>query len=118
MTVLLDQANRLLAGDVAVPSEARRGACWLARAALEEAVRNHLETAGYQTGDATARTLLACFESVHRANPSHAQTARLAWIGLSHAAHHPAYELAPTVAEVRQLIALVAQVAAATGHAG
>lgn len=110
MSTLLEESERLLAGDVGVPSEARRGSCWLARAALEDTVRQHLAAAGYPTGAATMRAVLACLESLHHADPDIALTARHAWIGLSHASHHPAYELAPTVAEVRHLIHLVARV--------
>lgn len=107
MIELLDEADRLLAGDLGVPSEARRGACWLARAALEDIVRQHLAASGYPTGEATMRAVLGCLESLHHADPEIAMIARHAWVGLSHASHHPAYELAPTVAEVRHLINLV-----------
>lgn len=110
MSTLLGEADRLLTGGIGIASEARRGACWLVRAVLEDAVRQHLESAGYPTGEATMRSLLACLESLQHADPQVARTARLAWIGLSNASHHPAYELAPTVAEVRHLMTLVAHV--------
>jgi hypothetical protein len=35
-------------------------------------------------------------------------TANIAWIGLSNACHHHAYELTPTVEEVRHWLGLVA----------
>ncbi len=37
-----------------------------------------------------------------------ANTANIAWIGLSNACHHHAYELTPTVEEVRHWLGLVA----------
>ena len=112
MTSLLVQADDLLRGAIAVPSESLRGACWLGRAALEEAIRRQLENSGHPVGTASMRSMLACLESA--TGPSTAQLARdakYAWIGLSQASHHHAYELAPTVAEVRHLLGLVARIA-------
>lgn len=114
MTSLLVQANDLIRGAISIPSESLRGACWLGRAALEATVRQQLEDAGHPVGTASMRSTLACFESATRSTPQLARDAKYAWIGLSQAAHHHAYELAPTVAEVRHLLGLVATVASTT----
>lgn len=108
MIALIAQAERLLAGGIAVPAEARRSACWLARAALEDAVRGHLTARGYHPGSASMRSLLACLEVVSHADSQPARAAKHAWLGLSQASHHHAFELSPTVSEVRHLIGLVA----------
>ena len=115
MTSLLVQADDLLRGAITIPSESLRGACWLGRAALEETVRQQLEDAGHPVGTASMRSMLACLESATGlSTPQLARDAKYAWIGLSQAAHHHAYELAPTVAEVRHLLGLVARVASTT----
>ena len=117
MSSLLEEAELLLTRGGAFP-ESRRGACWLARNALEEAVRRHLELRGYAVGSATMRSLLACLESLGLTGPDVAASAKFAWIGLSRASHHPAYELAPTVSEVRHVIALVDEVTASVPEPG
>lgn len=113
MSALIDRARQLLAArHASVP--ARRGACWLARAALEDAVRELLHVRRFHPGDASMRVQLACLESAYDEMPtSPAITARHAWAGLSEASHHHAYELAPTVSEVGHLIDLVSRVEAA-----
>jgi hypothetical protein len=51
------------------------------------------------------------------AGPEAALLAREAWLGLSRAAHHHAYELAPTAAELRRWHANVTQLAGMlSGH--
>lgn len=112
MTDLIMEANRLLAIGSTGPRESVRGACWLARAALEDAVRFRLESRGLSTGAASMRALLGCLEVSFSDDPAVSRAANHAWIGLSNASHHHAYELAPTVSEVRHLITLVGVVSA------
>lgn len=115
MTALLAQADGLLRGAITIPSESLRGACWLGRAALEEAVRQQLQDAGHPVGTASMRSMLACLESATGpSTPQLARDANYAWIGLSQASHHHAYELAPTVTEVQHLLRLVARIASTT----
>lgn len=114
MSDLLAQATTVLAGGRSVTVESRRGACWLARAALEDAVRDLLLAAGHDPGNSSMRAQLACLESAYPLDAPGSPTlaARHAWIGLSAAAHHHAFQLAPTVAEVEHLLRLVAWVTA------
>ena len=114
MTGLLAQADGLLGGRVRVPSESLRGACWLARTALEDAVADHLLLRGYAVGQASMAAKLACLGSATLStDPEVCTAARFAWLGLSHASHHHAYELAPTVSEVKHLLSLVTTVVVA-----
>lgn len=112
MSDLIEAAERLLDDEIARP-EARRGACWLARAELEDAVRQHLRARGYEVGSASMRSLLICLEVAVAAEPGLSQRAKYAWLGLSRAAHHHAFELSPSLSEVRHLIDLVEKVDAA-----
>jgi hypothetical protein len=107
VTSLLVQAGGLLATDAVTTPEARRCACWLARAALEDLVRQQVEARGLGTGHGSMRSLLTCLEVATSDTPDLARSARYAWLGLSQAAHHHAYELAPTVSETRHLVGLV-----------
>lgn len=114
MTSLLVQADGLLGGGIAVPSEALRGACWLARAALEDVVADYVLVVGYEVGEASMAAKLACLESATLTTaPEVSTAARFAWLGLSQASHHHAYELAPTIAEVKHLLGLVSSVVVA-----
>jgi len=103
---LLAEAERLLVS-AKTPAEVQRGACWLARAALEEATRAQLERRGYPVGQASMRSQLACLEIARQDAPQVPRAAKVAWIGLSNASHHHAFELAPTISEVHHLIELV-----------
>lgn len=111
MSALVERARALLSSGATVSPQARRGACWLARAALEDAVRDLLHTRRCHPGNASMRVQLACLESAYLDLPdSPIRTARHAWAGLSMASHQHAYELAPTVDEVAHLIDLVSRV--------
>ena len=107
VTSLLVQARGLLATDAVTTPEARRCACWLARAALEDLVREQVEARGFGAGHGSMRSLLTCLEVATSDSPDLARMARYAWLGLSQAAHHHAYELAPTISETRHLVGLV-----------
>lgn len=114
MTSLLAQSDGLIRGGIRVPSESLRGACWLARTALEDAVADYLLALGYEVGRASMAAKLGCLESATLDTaPEISTAARFAWLGLSQASHHHAYELTPTIAEVRHLLGLVALVIAA-----
>jgi hypothetical protein len=120
VSVLLGQADLLLAGRLDVRAHSLRSACWLARTALEDAVRELLVAKGLDPGEGSMRSLLGCLEVAYRVDrPGLAMRAQYAWDGLSRAAHHHAFELSPTLAEVRHLTGLVGAVeaAAASGPA-
>lgn len=108
MTPLLEQAESLL-GNPSIPAQHRgRAACWLARAAFEEAVGDLLLANGNDPGWASMRTKLSCLEAAYfTARPDLAAQAEYAWALLSRASHQHAYELSPTAAECRHLIQLV-----------
>lgn len=104
-TALLDQADALLVGTL---RGRNRMAAWVARAALEDVVRQGLQARGMATGRATMRSSLSCLESV--AQPL-AEQAEFAWSRLSSACHHHAFEMAPAASEVRALIDTVRRLA-------
>jgi hypothetical protein len=106
MTPLMAQAAGVFGGQVEVPAESLRGSCWLARAALEDAVRAALDSRGHDLGGSTNMTsTLGCLESALAGTvPGLATEARLTWHGLSASCHHHSYELAPTVGEVQHLL--------------
>lgn len=109
-TGLLSQAQAVLDG--AAPGR-NRMACWIARSALEDAVRARLEDRGLNAGDGSMRSLLTCFEVAYATDPQLVDSATHAWAGLSNACHHHAFELAPTAVEAQRLIDTVHRIAAA-----
>ena len=111
MTALVDQADALLAGG-GRSSSVR--ACWLARAALEEAIGTLLVAAGTDPGaGASARARLTCLEVTYADTPAVAERAQYAWSRLSEACHQHAYALSPTHAEAAHLVGIVRQFVAA-----
>lgn len=116
MNELLARAEQILSGEVAVPAHSARAACWLARAALEEAVRDLLLARRLDPGAASMRTRLSCLESACMATDSAAvRQAAYAWAALSDATHHHAFELSPTLSEARHLVDLVTKLSAGVG---
>ena len=107
----LAQAQAVLDG--AAPGR-NRMACWIARAALEEAVRERLQHRGLAAGTGSMRSLLTCFEVAYAKEPHLVDGAEHAWAGLSNACHHHAFELAPTATEAQRLIDTVHWVASAS----
>lgn len=107
-TILLQQAQAVLDGSA--PQRSRM-ASWLARSALEESVRNRLEHRGMPAGTASMRSLLSCLEVVYLDEPALIDSAQIAWVGLSNACHHHAFQLTPTAAETQQLIDVVKRIA-------
>lgn len=106
---ILDQAWQVLGSTS--PSR-HRIACWLARSALEQVVRDLLAARGRQTGGATMASLLTCLEVAYESDPLVADRAEFAWARLSNACHQHAFELSPAASEVANLVKLVTQLAA------
>ena len=93
---------------------ATRAADLLARQVLEEAVRALCRSAGFNLDKATMRSRLIVLRVLVDQNA--ADTAEVAWAGLSRACHQHAYELTPTVTEVSHLLDLVTRLSALTTH--
>ncbi|HEY1135453.1 MAG TPA: hypothetical protein VGE77_12840 [Nocardioides sp.] len=110
MTALIDQAAALLDGGGA---HATTRACWLARAALEDAVGDLLVAADLDVGDASGTARLTCLQVAYEEHPDLAARAEYAWSRLSEACHHHAFALAPTHGEAQHLVGLVRQFVAA-----
>jgi hypothetical protein len=97
---LLAEADRLLT--TATPAtHARwpRACAWLIRLALENALDQYWAQNLPEAALCGMRPQLLLLPRY--AGTSVAERARDAWTGLSRAAHHHAYELAPTAAELR-----------------
>lgn len=110
MSTELDLARRALSGDARVRSHSLRTACWLSRLALERAIGDLLEAKGVSAPRATMASRLSALEVLYREeDPTVAQRAGYAWSRLSNASHYHAFELTPSVAEVRGLVDTVSQ---------
>jgi hypothetical protein len=97
---LLAQADRLLT--TAVPGTEAcwpRACAWLIRLALEETLDQYWARELPEAALCGMRPQLLLLPAY--AGTSVAERARDTWTGLSRAAHHHAYELAPTAAELR-----------------
>lgn len=113
---LLDHAQAILNGRVRLPpSIATRAAAFLVRRALEDTTRALCRSAGASSDRATMHSRLIVVRVLH--GDQVANRAAIAWMGLSTACHHHAYELTPTVDEVRHWLALVAGLSAQTSAA-
>lgn len=89
-------------------SHSLRVACWMSRLALERVVDELLGAKGVSVPRATMASRLAALEVLYREDdPTVAQRAGYAWARLSNASHYHAFELTPSVAEVRGLVELV-----------
>lgn len=100
---LLDYADRLLDGEFGLGGRAPRIAALLVRTVLEEWIDEQSaswlsSTLGYPT----VRSKIVALGSVRGASVG--ERARRAWHALSRTVHHHAYELQPSVTEVRALI--------------
>ncbi len=105
---LLAEADHLLATEVP-GTQARwpRACAWLIRLALEKALDQYWAQVLPEAAQCGMRSQLLLLPGY--ADPAIAERARDAWTGLSRAAHHHAYELAPTAAELRSWLAAVSQ---------
>lgn len=110
MTTLIDEAEALLDGGGA---DATTRACWLARAALEDAIGDLLNAAGLDVGEASGAARLACLQVAYEEHADVATRAEYVWSRLSEACHHHAFALAPTYGEAHHLVGLVRQFVAA-----
>jgi hypothetical protein len=111
-TSVLAQAHDLLARAGPEEPHAVRAACWVARSALEDELRSLLARAGADVNGASTRSALVVLRVVAKDDPELMLRAEYAWARLSDASHHHAYELAPTLAEVRALVETVEWIAA------
>lgn len=109
---ILGEAQRILDSESASGPRSPRLACWLARAALEDTVRELLRNKHCDPGTASMRSLLGCLEVAYQHQPDLATKAEFAWSALSRTAHHHAFELSPTLTEARHLVSLVRQIQA------
>ncbi len=112
---LVAEARQILDGDHDLD-------CWpiataiVLRCALEASVEQHLVARGDVQSGASMRSQLLALAA--RRTDETAQSAAVAWADLSRGVHHHAYELAPTVGELRRLHRVVHDVvvALAPGH--
>ena len=111
---LLAQASSVLEE---ATGHSNRGACWIARAALESAVDELLDTMNAPAPDATMRSKLTVLQVASGVDSPIPGQADYAWNGLSRACHHHAFELSPTATEVRHLIAVVSELIGDASHA-
>ncbi|MGY1737011.1 hypothetical protein [Geodermatophilus sp. SYSU D00684] len=99
---LLDDADRLLAGGLTT-----RGGWWpratgfLLRAALERELAAYWTRVAPGVEQCSMRAQLAVLRRSEYAGVRTATDVAAAWLALSRACHHHAYELAPTLAELR-----------------
>lgn len=99
---------------VASPGANRnRVACWIARSALEALVLRMLALRGLRAGRSTMRSQLTCLEVAVPEPPGLATNVEYTWSRLSNACHHHAYQLDPSLAEVRSLLDNVRAIQAA-----
>lgn len=83
-----------------------RAAAFLARQALETAVRGLWEAKGVDLQGAQARAQFLCI-ATYLGDPPLAGRCRHAWAALSRACHHHPYELAPTAGEIERWLDVV-----------
>lgn len=102
----LRNAERLLDGNVGAAGSSARLAAFLARQSLEDLVDERCRALGADAPSASMRSKLVILRALD--TTERADAAAIAWNRLSSVCHHHAYELAPTVAEVRHLCATVA----------
>lgn len=111
---LLNQALAVLEDPTA---HSNRGACWIARAALESAVAELLQGRNCNAPDASMRSKLTLLQATSDPEDDLPGRAEYAWSRLSQACHHHAFELSPTASEVRQLMGIVETLVIRSGTA-
>jgi hypothetical protein len=104
---LLDHADRLLDGSVALGARATRVAALLARSAFEDWLDSQSPWAATMPKPASAKAKLAVLGVLDDTDLG--ERAKRVWYGLSRVCHHHSYELQPSPHEVRQLVADVRQ---------
>lgn len=103
---LLDYADRLLDGEFGLGARGPRIAALLARTVLEEWLDEQSGSwLSSALGHPTARSKIVALGAIR--GRAVGERTRRVWHALSRAVHHHAYELQPSVAEVRQLVSAV-----------
>lgn len=106
-TELLGYADEVLEGTIALGARAARTAALLARLALEDWLDEASASWSSCVGDKPPTTNSKLIVLSRKRGPEVGEQARRVWQSLSRAVHHHAYELQPSAAEVRHLIAQV-----------
>jgi hypothetical protein len=100
---LLDYADQVLDGKVPVGSSGARTAALLARCALEEWLDEQSASWSISVESRpTTKSKFIALEALQSAEDG--ERARRVWSALSRTVHHHAYELQPSVADVRHLV--------------
>ena len=102
---LLDAADEALRRKGSLPSGVRpRVAAFLGRQAIEEGLARLWAVRAPGLAQCSARAQLTCLPRYIA--PGVAQETHYAWSALSRACHHDPYDLVPTVAEIRDWLAM------------
>jgi hypothetical protein len=111
---LLDYAEEILDGAVDLGPRSARVAALLARSAFEDWLdeQNPWVVPSPRRPTTASKLVALCT----RDDPAVGYRAQRAWASLSRACHHHAYELQPSAAEVRDLVALVRDLEADVAH--
>ena len=104
-SALLDYAEQILDGTVALGSRSARVAALLARSAFEDWLDE--QNAWVVTSTKRPNTASKLVALCTREDREIGHRAMRAWDGLSRACHHHSYELQPSAVEVRHLVAAV-----------
>ncbi|ASX00238.1 hypothetical protein MINTM006_22870 [Mycobacterium intracellulare] len=103
---LLEYADNVLDGSIALGPRAARTAALLARLALEDWLNE--ESASWSSSSEKPPTMNSKLVVLGRNRGAEVgERVRRAWHSLSRAVHHHAYELQPSVTEVRHLVGQV-----------
>ena len=103
---LLDAAEDALRHTGSLPPGVRpRAGAFLGRQAIEEGLERLWAGRAPGVARCSMRAQLACLPRYVR--PDVAQQTAYAWSALSRACHHDPYDLVPTVAEIRDWLAMV-----------
>jgi len=104
---LLDYADHLLDGTLPLDSRSTRVAAVMARSAFEDWLDEQCQWAVTAVIRPSTSAQLAVLDALDDADVG--QRAKRVWHGLSRMCHHHAYELQPSPAEVRELVAELRQ---------
>lgn len=108
---LLDYAGQLLDGSITLGARGARTAALLTRCALEDWLDDQSATWSMAPRlRPTTRSKLVVLGALR--GPETGERAKRAWHDLSRACHHHAYELQPSITEIRQLLRQVRQLTA------
>lgn len=105
-SALLDYADQILDGTVALGSRSTRVAALLTRGAFEQWLDEQCPWAATAPRRPTTKSKLAVLDALD-GDADTGERAKRIWHALSRICHHHAYELQPSPAEVRQLVVAV-----------